>query len=191
GWDAATRNIMFIIVQVTAAAGALGFGFLQDRIGTRVTYLFTLVLWVAAIVAIWATPEATAFLNARLGLDWQAQHLFLVVGCLAGLSLGSSQSASRALVGLFSPTRKAAEFFGFWGLANKLAGVIGIIGLGLLQSVVGLQASILLCAALFILAIVICLGVDQARGQQAARDWETRDREATAGDAGPEAGLAR
>ncbi|SFU67891.1 MFS transporter [Halomonas korlensis] len=191
GWDAATRNIMFIVVQVTAAAGALGFGFLQDRIGTRVTYLFTLVLWVAAIVAIWATPEVTTFLNAHLGLDWQAQHLFLVVGCLAGLSLGSSQSASRALVGLFSPTRKAAEFFGFWGLANKLAGVIGIIGLGLLQSVVGLQASILLCAALFILAIVICLGVDQARGQQAARDWEARDREASAERTGSEAGLAQ
>ncbi|WP_219724500.1 MFS transporter [Halomonas urumqiensis] len=175
GWDEAIRNLMFIIVQITAAAGALGFGFLQDRIGTRVTYLFTLMLWVAAIVAIWATPEVTAWLNASFGLDWQAQHLFLFVGCLAGLSLGSSQSASRALVGLFSPSRKAAEFFGFWGLANKLAGVFGIIALGLLQSVVGLQASILLCAALFIVAILICLFVNQARGQQAAKDWEARN----------------
>jgi UMF1 family MFS transporter len=182
GWDEAIRNIMFIIVQITAAAGALGFGFIQDRIGTKVTYLITLGLWVVAILAIWATPEVTAFLNARFGLDWQAQHLFLFVGCLAGLSLGSSQSASRALVGLFSPSRKAAEFFGFWGLANKLAGVIGIIGLGLLQSVVGLQASILLCVALFLIAILVCLGVNQARGQQAALDWETRDREARHGD---------
>jgi MFS transporter, UMF1 family len=175
GWDPSVRNLMFIIVQVTAAAGALGFGFLQDRIGTRVTYLFTLGLWVVAIVAIWATPEVTSFLNRHLGLAWQAQHLFLVVGCLAGLSLGSSQSASRALVGLFSPSRKAAEFFGFWGLANKLAGVFGIVALGLLQSVVGLQASILLCAALFIVAILVCLAVNQARGQQAARDWEARN----------------
>ena len=175
GWDESIRNIMFIIVQITAAAGALGFGFIQDRIGTKITYLFTLGLWVAAILAIWATPEVTAFLNARLGLDWEAQHLFLFVGCLAGLSLGSSQSASRALVGLFSPRRKAAEFFGFWGLANKLAGVFGIIALGLLQSVVGLQASILLCAALFIAAILICLFVDQTRGQQAAAEWEARN----------------
>jgi UMF1 family MFS transporter len=135
----------------------------------------TLALWVAAILAIWATPELAAWLKVTLGLDWQAQHVFLVVGCLAGLSLGSSQSASRALVGLFSPRRKAAEFFGFWGLANKLAGVIGIIGLGLLQSVVGLQASILLCAVLFVLAIVICLGVNQARGMEAARQWEADD----------------
>ncbi|MGO2132617.1 MAG: MFS transporter, partial [Halomonas sp.] len=44
GWDTATRNMMFIIVQITAAAGAIGFGALQDRIGTRVTYLFTLVM---------------------------------------------------------------------------------------------------------------------------------------------------
>ncbi|WP_290906067.1 MFS transporter [Halomonas sp.] len=175
GWDESIRNLMFIIVQITAAAGALGFGFLQDRIGTKVTYLFTLGLWVAAIVAIWATPEVTAFLNVRFALDWEAQHLFLFVGCLAGLSLGSSQSASRALVGLFSPTRKAAEFFGFWGLANKLAGVFGIVALGLLQTVVGLQASILLCAALFIVAILICLGVDQTRGQRAAAEWEARN----------------
>ncbi|WP_163577588.1 MFS transporter [Halomonas faecis] len=187
GWDESVRNIMFIIVQITAAAGALGFGFIQDRIGTKFTYLITLSLWVVAILAIWATPELTAWLNASLGLDWQAQHLFLVVGCLAGLSLGSSQSASRALVGLFSPSRKAAEFFGFWGLANKLAGVIGIIGLGLLQSLVGLQASILLCAGLFIVAILVCLCVDQARGQQAARDWQARngDRAAEPGRSGP------
>ncbi|PMR75898.1 MFS transporter [Billgrantia endophytica] len=175
GWDESIRNLMFIIVQITAAAGALGFGFIQDRIGTKFTYQCTLVLWVAAILAIWATPEVTAFLNVRFDLGWEAQHLFLFVGCLAGLSLGSSQSASRALVGLFSPSRKAAEFFGFWGLANKLAGVFGIIGLGLLQSVVGLQASILLCAALFIIAILICLVVNQSRGQQAARDWEARN----------------
>ncbi|MBA2780936.1 MFS transporter [Billgrantia kenyensis] len=182
GWDEAVRNIMFIIVQITAAAGALGFGFIQDRIGTKFTYQLTLLLWVAAVLAIWATPEVTAFLNATLGFSWEAQHLFLFVGCLAGLSLGSSQSASRALVGLFSPTRKAAEFFGFWGLANKLAGVLGIIGLGLLQTVVGLQASILLCAALFSVAMLICLAVNQARGQQAAAEWEARHAAAASGE---------
>lgn len=182
GWDESVRNIMFIIVQITAAAGALGFGMIQDRIGTKFTYQLTLLLWVAAVLAIWATPEVTAFLNASLGLTWEAQHLFLFVGCLAGLSLGSSQSASRALVGLFSPARKSAEFFGFWGLANKLAGVFGIVALGLLQTVVGLQASILLCAALFIVAMLICLAVNQVRGQQAAAEWEASDAAVASGE---------
>ncbi|HSH49541.1 MAG TPA: hypothetical protein VK991_13250 [Halomonas sp.] len=38
----------------------------------------------------------------------------------------------------------------------------------------GLQASILFCAALFVIAIAICLWVNQARGQQAAKDWDAR-----------------
>ncbi|MEA2116892.1 MFS transporter [Halovibrio sp. HP20-50] len=172
GWDESVRNIMFIIVQVTAAAGALGFGWLQDKLGAKRTYLMTLTLWVLAIMAIWATPELTQWFNRQFGLQWQAQYVFLVVGCLAGLSLGSSQSASRALVGLFSPLAKSAEFFGFWGLANKLAGVLGIVMLGLLQTLVGLQASILLCAGLFAIAMLICAGVNESRGREAALSWK-------------------
>jgi len=174
GWDTSVRNIMFIVVQVTAALGALGFGFLQQGLGARVTYMITLGLWVLAIVAIWATPLLSLQLSAAFGRDVEAQWVFLVVGVLAGLSLGSSQSASRAMVGLFAPLGKAAEFFGFWGLANKLAGVFGILGLGLLQMLVGLQASILFCAVLFLIAMLICLRVDQQRGERVALQWECR-----------------
>ncbi len=173
GWDESVRNIMFIIVQITAAAGALGFGWLQDRLGAKHTYQITLGLWVVAIIAIWATPEITAWANVHFGWQWQAQHVFLAVGCLAGLSLGSSQSASRALVGVFSPLEKSAEFFGFWGLANKLAGVMGIVMLGVLQAMIGLQASILLCAGLFVIAMLICANVNERRGRDAAIAWQS------------------
>ncbi len=171
GWDEHIRNIMFIVVQLTAAAGAIGFGILQDRLGVKRMYLTTLTLWVLAIFAIWGTPGVTALINRVFDVAWEAQHLFLVVGCLAGVSLGSTQSASRALVGLFSPEGKSAEFFGFWGLANKLAAMFGVVALGLLQSVVGLQGSILLCAFLFVVAIIICLPVNQERGQAEAQRW--------------------
>lgn len=172
GWDEGVRNIMFIIVQVTAAAGALAFGWVQDRLGAKVTYLITLALWVLAIVFIWATPGITEIANRHFGWQWQSQYVFLVVGCLAGLSLGSSQSASRTLVGLFAPLSKTAEFFGFWGLANKLAGVLGIVLLGTLQTLVGLQASILLCAVLFITAMLLCIRVNEPRGRAAAEQWQ-------------------
>jgi UMF1 family MFS transporter len=172
GWEESVRNIMFIIVQITAAAGALGFGFLQDKLGAKRTYQMTLALWVIAIVSIWATPELTGWVNSHYAVQWQAQYVFLVVGCLAGLSLGSSQSASRALVGVFSPLEKSAEFFGFWGLANKLAGVFGIVMLGILQTLIGLQASILLCVALFVIAMLICAGVNEQRGREAALAWK-------------------
>lgn len=172
GWDEHIRVLMFVIVQISAALGALAFGFIQDRIGAKLTYSITLVMWVAASVGIYATPQVTGFLNQYLGLTWEAQHLFLVVGCLAGLSLGPTQSASRALVGLMTPRDRAAEFFGFWGLANKAAGVAGVLGLGVLQTQVGLQGAILFCAVLFSLALLVAIPVNQRRGIAVATSHE-------------------
>ncbi len=175
GWDPGVRNIMFIVVQISAAVGAIGFGFVQDRIGAKPTYMISLFMWILAITCIYATPQFTAFANDRLGLSWEAQYVFLFVGSIAGASLGSSQSAGRALVGIFSPRDKAAEFFGFWGTSSKLAAVFGILGLGLLQTVVGLQASILFCIVLFALAVATCLPLSQARGRRAAEVWDARE----------------
>jgi MFS transporter, UMF1 family len=171
GWDEGVRQLMFVVVQIFAAAGAFGFGMLQDRIGAKVTYLGTLVLWIVAIAAIWGTPFLAAGADAFLGVSWEAQYIFLFAGCLAGLSLGSSQSAGRALVAILSPQEKAAEFFGFWGVAAKLAAVFGVLGLGLLQSVFGLQSAILFCALLFAIAVMVGAAVDQERGRRRAESY--------------------
>ena len=168
-WDEQTRVLMFVIVQITAAAGALGFGFLQSRIGARKTYLMTLWLWMLAILAIWQTPAISRLALDWFGLSWQSQHVFLFAGILSGLSLGSSQSAGRALVGLLTPNGRSAEFFGFWGAASKLAAIIGILGLGLLQAVFGLQSAIVFCLLLFASAVVVGLRVNEARGIAAAQ----------------------
>lgn len=171
GWDEATRTLMFITVQITAAIGALLFGWLQGRWGARRTYLVTLWLWVIAILAIWQTPNMTLVLEQVAGLAFEAQEVFLVAGVLAGLSLGSAQSAGRALVGVLTPTGKAAEFFGFWGTASKLAAIVGILGLGLIQWALGLADAILFCLALFVLAMVTVLPVNEGRGREVAENW--------------------
>ncbi|SDU26243.1 MFS transporter [Halopseudomonas salegens] len=171
GWDEQVRIYMFITVQITAALGAIGFGWLQSHIGARTTYLITLGLWLLAILAIWQTPTLTARLSHWFGVDWQAQYVFLFAGVLAGASLGSSQSATRALVGVLTPSGKAAEFFGLWGMASKLAAIFGILGLGLIQWGFGLANAILFCLALFIVAILAVLPVDERRGEQVADGW--------------------
>jgi MFS transporter, UMF1 family len=168
GWDAGVRTLMFVIVQMTAAAGALGFGFLQDRLGARRTYRITLIMWMIAIALIWLTPTLTEWLNQLAHTDIEAQHVFLVVGSVAGLSLGSCQSATRTLVGLFSPLTRAAEFFGFWGLAMKLAGLFGLLSMGLLQAVLGLRQAVLFCVVLFAVAFVVSRHFDEARGRRVA-----------------------
>ncbi|MFD2113099.1 MFS transporter [Thiorhodococcus fuscus] len=169
GWDASVRTLMFVLVQLTAAAGAFGFGYIQDRIGALRTYLLTLIMWILAILLIYLTPSIASLAHSWLGLDWQAQYVFLVVGCVAGASLGACQSTTRTLVGLFSPLSRSAELFGFWGLSMKLAGVFGLLAIGLLQAAFGLRQALLFCVLLFAVALLIARHVDETRGRAVAQ----------------------
>ncbi|WP_068859401.1 MFS transporter [Perlucidibaca aquatica] len=170
-WDDSVRTMMFVIVQFNAAVGAIAFGILQSRLGSRFTYMLSQGLWVVAILAIWLTPEIAALAREQLGVNWQAQYVFLFAGCLAGLSLGSAQSAGRALVGFLTPAGKSAEFFGMWGTAAKLAAVFGMLGLGLLQTFFGLADAILFCLVLFAVSMWVVSSVDETRGRAAADQW--------------------
>jgi UMF1 family MFS transporter len=58
------------------------------------------------------------------------QAVFWVAANLAGLAMGSSQSAGRALVAYFSPPGRSAEFFGLWGVATRLASILGPVTYG-------------------------------------------------------------
>jgi len=147
----------FLITQVSASLGAFFFGLIQDRIGAKNTIYITLSLWLLVI--------AGAYLAT-------GRNAFFVVGNLAGLGLGSSQSAARALVGLFSPVEKTAEFFGFWGLFWKLSTAIGPLIFGILSSGTGSQRTAILVTGLFFLIGMICLPfIDEKKGIQAARAY--------------------
>ena len=50
---------------------------------------------------------------------------FWLAANLAGLCMGASQSAGRALVGYFAPADRRAEFYGLWNAAMGLAAIIG------------------------------------------------------------------
>lgn len=167
-WEPLYQMAMFVLTQVFAAAGAMGFGLLQDRIGAKRTYELTLLLWIAAVILIYATPRIAELFELIFGLTVHPQQIFLVVGCLAGLGLGAVQSSARTIVGRMSPLDKAAEFFGFWGMAVMLAAILGILGLGVLQALFGLQLAVLLCLALFAMALVISVFVDEQRGERSA-----------------------
>jgi len=168
GWDEGVRTLMFVIVQISAAVGAVGFGLFQGRLGGLRTYRVTVLLWIVAVCCIYATPQLSAFARDWLGVNWEAQYVFLVVGTLAGSALGACQSTTRALVGAFAPQGHAAEFFGFWGLSLKLAGAFSLVLMGGLQVLVGLHLAILFCALLFAVAFLVSWPVDEARGRRAA-----------------------
>lgn len=167
-WSGTTQIYMFVLTQFTAAAGALLFGFLQDQWKAKQTFMLTLILWVAAVTLIYAATEITSLTNRLTGAFFKEEHIFLAIGCIAGLGIGSTQSACRAMVGLFSPDTKAGEFFGLWSFAGRLSAIFGLMGLGLLQMLMGLQQAILVCSLFFFIAFIIVLFVDEERGKRAA-----------------------
>lgn len=156
GFTMQENIILIMVVNVTAAVGALTFGLVQDRLGSVRTLAITLVVWVVALVLAY-------FTESRAG--------FWVVANLVGLALGSSQSAGRALVGQFSPPERAAEFFGLWGLAGKLAAVIGPLVYGLVTFLThGDHRQALLSTCVFFIAgLLLLLTVNERRGRAAAR----------------------
>jgi len=146
---------LILVVNVTAAVGAFAFGNIQDRLGHVRTITLTLILWIATTLIAWAASGP--------GLFWVAANL-------AGLCLGSSQSAGRALIGYLSPGDRHAEFFGLWGLAVKLSSILGPITYGAVtwMSNGNHRLAMLATGGFFIAGLAILRGIDVPRGRHAA-----------------------
>ncbi|RMD68577.1 MAG: MFS transporter [Gammaproteobacteria bacterium] len=146
---------MILIVNITAALGALLFGHVQDRLGSVPTLAITLLIWMAALL--WAF-----FLRA----PWEIWG----VANLIGLAMGASQSAGRALIGLFSPPGRSAEFFGLWGLAGKLASILGPMAYGIIGYLTegDHRLALLSTLAFFAAGLLMLFTVDERRGRLAA-----------------------
>jgi UMF1 family MFS transporter len=143
---------LILVVNLTAAAGAFAFGYVQDRLGHVRTLALTLAGWIAAV--------ALAYFARGPALFWAAANL-------VGVCLGASQSAGRALVGYLSPAARSAEFFGLWGLAVKLSAVLGPLTYGLVTWASGGEHRLALAGTGVYLAIglAILARVDVARGR--------------------------
>ncbi|MDH3311338.1 MAG: MFS transporter [Gammaproteobacteria bacterium] len=155
GFSMQENIILILVVNITAAVGAFLFGLVQDRLGSVRTLGTTLVIWISALVLAY-------FIETRAG--------FWVVANLVGLALGSSQSAGRALVGQFSPPTRSAEFFGLWGLAGKLAAVIGPLVYGLVTYLThgNHRQALLATSGFFVAGLLLLATVDERRGRTAA-----------------------
>jgi UMF1 family MFS transporter len=147
--------VLIFVLNLAAAAGAFAWGYLQDRIGHKLALGSTLVGWIATCVI-------AALTTTKGGFWWAA--------AIAGLCMGSSQSAGRALAGMFAPRRQVAEFFGLWTFAIRLASIIGPLSYGAITWATGgnQRLAILSTTALFVVGLALLLKVDVARGRAAA-----------------------
>jgi UMF1 family MFS transporter len=155
GFKQTETMALVFLVNIASAIGAFAFGYWQDRIGHRPALAVTLWGWVVMTILAYLAQTATVF--------W-------VAAVFAGLCMGSSQSAGRALAALFAPEAQRAEFFGLWAFATRLSAIIGPLTYGLVTLVTAgnHRLAILSTGVFFVAGLVLLRRVDVERGARAA-----------------------
>lgn len=155
GFQPQETMVLIFVLNLAAAAGAFAWGYLQDLIGHKIALGSTLVGWIATCVI--------AALSTTKGEFWWA-------AAIAGLCMGSSQSAGRAMAGMFAPARQLAEFYGLWTFAIRLASIIGPLTYGAITWATGgnQRMAIVSTAVMFAIGLALLTKVDVPRGRMAA-----------------------
>lgn len=152
----AQTMMLILLVNITAAIGAFFFGYVQDAIGHRATLAITIAGWVAMVLIAAASTGILGF--------WIAANI-------AGLCMGSSQSAGRAMVGVFAPSARLAEFYSLWNVAAWLSGVVGPVTYGFVTWMTdnNHRLAILVTGVFFVIGLAVLALIDVERGRAAAQ----------------------
>ena len=147
--------VLIFVLNIAAMLGALAFGYWQDRLGHKRALALTLLGWVATCVI--------AALTTTKGGFWYA-------AAIAGVCMGSSQSAGRAMAGMLAPPAQLAEFFGLWTFATRVASIVGPLSYGAITWATGgnQRLAIGFTALMFVAGLALLAPVNMERGRRAA-----------------------
>ncbi len=151
-----TQEIIFFGIGLNLAAGlgAVLFGSLDDKIGSKPTILISIGLLLVATLAAVLAPSR----------EW-----IWVAGIAVGLAAGPNQAASRSLLGRFAPADRETEFFGFFAFTGKVAAFLGPLFLGAATQIFESQrAGVATILIFFVVGGLLLMRVDEAEGRAAS-----------------------
>jgi UMF1 family MFS transporter len=144
----------FVMVQFVGIPFAFAFGWLAGRIGAKTSIFVALLVYVAiSIVAYYMTSA------------WQ----FFLLSFLVATVQGGSQALSRSLFASMIPPAKSSEFFGFFGVFEKFAGIVGPALFAITVRATGSSRNAILSViAFFVVGAALLWMVDVEEGKRAA-----------------------
>jgi UMF1 family MFS transporter len=147
-----------LMVQFVGIPFAFFFGWLAKRIGTKPSiYLSLLVYTGITIVGYFMSQE------------WH----FWALGVAVATVQGGSQALSRSLFGRLVPKSKSAEFFGFFSVSEKFAGILGPLIFGVVGQAMGnSRLAIVSLIIFFVIGAVLLSRVNVEKGIIAAQSEE-------------------
>jgi UMF1 family MFS transporter len=154
-----------LMTQFIGIPCAFVFGMVASRIGARTAVFGGLGVYV---------------LITLLGYFMSTGAHFFALAGLVGMVQGGTQALSRSLFASMIPRHKSSEFFAFFSVFERYAGVLGpaIFAFVVEHSGSG-RSAILAVAVFFVLGAALLTLVDDKRGRLAARAAEAELRPAS------------
>jgi UMF1 family MFS transporter len=155
GIDSGAMIAALVLVQFVGIPFTFAFGMLAGRLGAKRSILLALLIYTGISIFAHFMTSAT--------------HFFLLA-ILVGMVQGGSQALSRSLFASLIPRDKSGEFFGFFSVVEKFAGIFGPLVFAASGVLGGSSRSAILSVIGFFAAGAVLLAlVDVDEGQLAAR----------------------
>ncbi|MEW5984760.1 MAG: MFS transporter [Acidobacteriota bacterium] len=152
----------FLVVQFVGVPFAFLFGRLAVHLGTKNSILLSLVVYTGISVFGYFVTSAT--------------HFFLMAFAVATVQ-GGSQALSRSLFATMVPRHKSSEFFAFFGIFEKFAGILGPMLFALAVERMGsVRPAIVSVVVFFVVGGYLLTRVKVEEGQRIAREAERASR---------------
>jgi UMF1 family MFS transporter len=156
GIDQTAQIEAFVVVQFVGIPFSFLFGALASRIGAKTAIFLALGVYTGISV---------------LGYFMTAAWQFFALAFLVGTVQGGSQALSRSLFARMIPKRKSSEYFGFFSVFEKFAGIAGPGMFAASVSIFGSsRAAVLSVIFFFMCGGLVLTRVNVAEGEAHARE---------------------
>jgi UMF1 family MFS transporter len=158
GIDQSAMITALLITQFIGVPFAFLFGMIAGRIGAK--------------IAVFAGLGVYAFIIVLAYFMTSAVH-FYALAILVGMVQGGTQALSRSLFASMIPRHKSSEFFAFFGVFERYAGILGPMLFAIMVDATGeSRNAILAVLGFFVVGAALLVFVDVDAGRRAARDAE-------------------
>jgi UMF1 family MFS transporter len=158
GLDDNAMILALLITQFIGVPFAFLFGMFADRVGAKTAVFVGLAAYTVITV---------------LGYFMRTSAEFFALAIMVGMVQGGTQALSRSLFASMIPKYKSSEFFAFFGVFERYAGILGPAVFAWVVAHTGTSRNAILSVlAFFVLGAILLTRVNVAEGRAAARAAE-------------------
>ena len=174
GWTTIELGVFGIILIIFAAVGAIGGGWLDDRLGSKRLIAISIVGLTLGTLGVVSIGDGVALFFLEVGMPTaesgpfgsQAERIFLAITVLLAICGGPAQAASRTMLARLAPSTMVGEFFGLYALTGKATAFLAPFSIALLTDAFASQrAGIAVVLIFLVVGLVLLLFVSEERSQ--------------------------